>query len=67
MLAMEVGLGLFGHGTWVPRYPEYGPEVECVWDAHRLFAPCFSHPCPPTGPWVCVLTAPYDVSKASKL
>lgn len=30
MLAMEVGLGLFGQGTWVPRYPEYGLEVECV-------------------------------------
>lgn len=25
------GLGLFGQGTWVPRYPEYGADVECVW------------------------------------
>lgn len=60
---MDVGLGLFGQQSWVPRYPECGTKVELgaqapgcklLWP-YRLLPLGFLHPCPSTGWWVCVL------------
>lgn len=35
---MDVGLGLFGQQSWVPRYPECGTKVELGAQGSRLQA-----------------------------
>lgn len=61
---IEVGLGFTGQGTWVPRCPGGGPDVEreaqppgCMvsW-THTLLALYFPfHAHPERGVWICVL------------